>query len=76
VRVPDVATVASVVVTHMSAPWPKPIEGWRVPPLSSVDHVFTCDCTATAVSTLTIPGSDHRALVATSRWHVFYRTRL
>ena len=29
VRVPDVAPEATVVVLHLSAPWPDPIAGWR-----------------------------------------------
>jgi endonuclease/exonuclease/phosphatase (EEP) superfamily protein YafD len=29
VRVPGVDTPVTVVVTHLSAPWPEPIEGWR-----------------------------------------------
>lgn len=36
-----------------------------IPPLFAIDHVLTLRCTATRVSTVTIPGSDHRALVAT-----------
>lgn len=29
VRIPGVEASATVVATHMSAPWPEPIEGWR-----------------------------------------------
>ena len=127
-RIPDVAADATVVVTHMSAPWPEPIERWRddiarlatvlqqiaasapgpvmvggdlnatsdmrefrrllhdgyhdaaeqagagltrthpadlvVPPVFAIDHILTRACTATSVRTLSIPGSDHRALVS------------
>jgi endonuclease/exonuclease/phosphatase (EEP) superfamily protein YafD len=36
-----------------------------IPPLFAIDHVLTLRCTATSVSTATVPGSDHRALTAT-----------
>ncbi|UUO02956.1 endonuclease/exonuclease/phosphatase family protein [Mycolicibacterium novocastrense] len=36
-----------------------------IPPLFAIDHIVTLRCTATSVSTVTVPGSDHRALVAT-----------
>lgn len=29
VRIPGIEAPAAVVVTHMSAPWPEPIQGWR-----------------------------------------------
>jgi endonuclease/exonuclease/phosphatase (EEP) superfamily protein YafD len=29
VRIPGVQSEATVVTTHMSAPWPEPIRGWR-----------------------------------------------
>lgn len=29
VRIPDTGTETTVVTTHLSAPWPEPIEGWR-----------------------------------------------
>jgi endonuclease/exonuclease/phosphatase (EEP) superfamily protein YafD len=29
VRVPDVSAEVTVVTTHMSAPWPEPVAGWR-----------------------------------------------
>jgi endonuclease/exonuclease/phosphatase (EEP) superfamily protein YafD len=128
VRIPGVGTDTTIVVTHMSAPWPEPIQGWRddmarlstalqriaaatdgpvlvagdlnstadmrefrrlldagyrdaadqagagltrthpadivVPPVFAVDHILTRDATATSVRTLTVPGSDHRALAA------------
>jgi endonuclease/exonuclease/phosphatase (EEP) superfamily protein YafD len=35
-----------------------------LPPVFAVDHILTRDCTATAVRTLSLAGSDHRALVA------------
>jgi endonuclease/exonuclease/phosphatase (EEP) superfamily protein YafD len=37
----------------------------RLPPLLAIDHVLTRGSTATSLHTLTIPGSDHRGLVAT-----------
>lgn len=128
VRIPGVTAEATVVVTHLSAPWPDPIAGWRadlgrmakklpqlagasdgavmvagdfnatrdlrefrrllrdgyrdaaeqagagltrthpadiwLPPVFAVDHVLTRGCFATAVRTLAIKDSDHRALVA------------
>jgi endonuclease/exonuclease/phosphatase (EEP) superfamily protein YafD len=128
VRVPDVTAEATVVVTHLSAPWPDPIAGWRIdlhrmaeklpqlaaaadgavmvagdfnatrdirefrrllrdgyrdaaeqagagltrthpadiwlPPVFALDHILTRGCAATAVRTLAIKDSDHRALVA------------
>jgi endonuclease/exonuclease/phosphatase family metal-dependent hydrolase len=128
VRIPKVMAEATVVVTHLSAPWPDPIAGWRtdldrmakklpqvaaagdravmvagdfnatrdlrefrrllrdgyrdaaeqagagltrthpadiwLPPVFAVDHILTYRCTATAVRTLAIKDSDHRALVA------------
>jgi endonuclease/exonuclease/phosphatase (EEP) superfamily protein YafD len=36
-----------------------------IPPLFAIDHVLTLRCTASAVYTAAIAGSDHRALVAT-----------
>jgi endonuclease/exonuclease/phosphatase (EEP) superfamily protein YafD len=33
-----------------------------VPPVFALDHILTRDCTATAVRTLSVAGSDHRAL--------------
>ena len=35
-----------------------------VPPVFAVDHILTRDCTATALRTLPVAGSDHRALAA------------
>ncbi|SEH46268.1 Uncharacterized conserved protein YafD, endonuclease/exonuclease/phosphatase (EEP) superfamily [Mycolicibacterium rutilum] len=35
-----------------------------VPPVFALDHILTRDATATSVRTVSIPGSDHRALVA------------
>lgn len=40
---------------------------WRLPPFLAVDHILTRSCTATALRTIMLPGSDHRALVATVR---------
>jgi endonuclease/exonuclease/phosphatase (EEP) superfamily protein YafD len=37
----------------------------HVPPLMTIDHVLTRMCTATSARTVTIPGSDHRALLVT-----------
>jgi len=36
----------------------------RLPPLVAIDHILTRNCTATSLHTLTLPGSDHRGLVA------------
>jgi endonuclease/exonuclease/phosphatase (EEP) superfamily protein YafD len=38
-----------------------------LPPVFAVDHILTHTCTATAVRTLCLAGSDHRALVAEIR---------
>lgn len=38
---------------------------WHLPPFLAVDHILTRSCTATSVRTMMLPGSDHRALVAT-----------
>ncbi|MCX2928649.1 endonuclease/exonuclease/phosphatase family protein [Mycobacterium sp. CVI_P3] len=35
------------------------------PPLITIDHVLTRNAAATSVRTITVPGSDHRALLAT-----------
>jgi endonuclease/exonuclease/phosphatase (EEP) superfamily protein YafD len=128
VRILKLTAEATVVVTHLSAPWPDPIAGWRadlermaeklpqlagagdgavmvagdfnatrdirefrrllrdgyrdaaeqagagltrthpadirLPPVFAVDHILTRGCAATAVRTLVIKDSDHRALVA------------
>ncbi|MGY4712367.1 endonuclease/exonuclease/phosphatase family protein [Mycolicibacterium sp. CBM1] len=37
------------------------------PPLITIDHVLTRNATATSVRTITVPGSDHRALLVTVR---------
>lgn len=37
----------------------------RLPPFLAVDHILTRSCTATSLRTIALPGSDHRALVAT-----------
>jgi endonuclease/exonuclease/phosphatase (EEP) superfamily protein YafD len=37
----------------------------RFPPLLAIDHILTHGCTATSVRAVALPGSDHRALVAT-----------
>ncbi|MGU3497950.1 endonuclease/exonuclease/phosphatase family protein [Mycobacterium sp. C31M] len=36
-----------------------------IPSLIAIDHVLTRNATATSIHTVTVPGSDHRALVAT-----------
>jgi len=36
-----------------------------VPPLAAIDHILVRRCTAVTARTLIVPGSDHRALVAT-----------
>ena len=38
---------------------------WRLPPFLAIDHILTRSCRATSLRTLMLPGSDHRALVAT-----------
>jgi endonuclease/exonuclease/phosphatase (EEP) superfamily protein YafD len=38
--------------------------GMPIPPLFAIDHVLTLRCTAVAVYTVTLPGSDHRAVAA------------
>ena len=35
-----------------------------LPALFAIDHILTHDCTASAVRTLSVAGTDHRALVA------------
>jgi len=40
---------------------------WRLPPFLAIDHILTRSCTATSLRTIRLPGSDHRALVATVR---------
>jgi endonuclease/exonuclease/phosphatase (EEP) superfamily protein YafD len=37
----------------------------RLPPLLTIDHVLARGCTASSARTVTIPGSDHRALLVT-----------
>ncbi|WNG88241.1 endonuclease/exonuclease/phosphatase family protein [Mycobacterium sp. ITM-2016-00317] len=37
------------------------------PPLIGIDHILTKNCSAASVSTVTVPGADHRGLVATLR---------
>jgi endonuclease/exonuclease/phosphatase (EEP) superfamily protein YafD len=37
----------------------------RLPPFLAIDHILTRSCTATSLRTIMLPGSDHRALVAT-----------
>jgi endonuclease/exonuclease/phosphatase (EEP) superfamily protein YafD len=129
VQIPGVSGETTVVTTHMSAPWPDPLQGWRddmarlavtlesiassatgpvlvggdlnatpdirefrrllrdgyqdaaaqagagltrthpadlgpLPPVFAVDHILTRQCTARTVRTLSVPASDHRALVA------------
>jgi endonuclease/exonuclease/phosphatase (EEP) superfamily protein YafD len=38
---------------------------WRIPPFMGIDHVLTRNATAESTETVTVPGSDHRALLAT-----------
>jgi endonuclease/exonuclease/phosphatase (EEP) superfamily protein YafD len=38
---------------------------WRLPPFLAIDHILTRSCTATSLRAIILPGSDHRALVAT-----------
>jgi endonuclease/exonuclease/phosphatase (EEP) superfamily protein YafD len=130
IRVDGVSVDPTIVVAHMSGPWPQPMEDWRddldllprtmtdaatqpgagatlivgdfnstfdmrpfrellshgyrdgadqagagitptypgdmwIPPVIAIDHVLTRNCFATSVKTAALPGSDHRALVAT-----------
>jgi endonuclease/exonuclease/phosphatase family metal-dependent hydrolase len=125
VEVPGARTLPTVVVVHLSAPWPWTIEWWRtdiaqlaqtlkrirhqanavivvgdfnstsdmkqfrhvldlgyddadtrrltptypagslVPPLVAVDHILTRNSSSSSPWTATIPGTDHRALIAT-----------
>ncbi|BBX09855.1 hypothetical protein MAIC_46580 [Mycolicibacterium aichiense] len=39
----------------------------RIPPLITIDHVLTRNAAAESVHTIKVPGSDHRALLATIR---------
>lgn len=39
----------------------------KYPPVITIDHVLTRNATASAVRTVEVPGSDHRALLATLR---------
>ncbi|WP_445166919.1 endonuclease/exonuclease/phosphatase family protein [Mycolicibacterium sp. Dal123E01] len=39
----------------------------RVPPMLTIDHVLTRNAAAESVRTIKVPGSDHRALLATIR---------
>ncbi|MBI3690541.1 MAG: hypothetical protein HY239_07780 [Mycolicibacterium aromaticivorans] len=39
----------------------------RFPPVITIDHVLTLNAAAESVRTIEIPGSDHRALLATVR---------
>ena len=41
-----------------------PSRRW-VPPLLGIDHILVYNCAATSARTVSIPGSDHRGLVAT-----------
>jgi endonuclease/exonuclease/phosphatase (EEP) superfamily protein YafD len=38
---------------------------WRLPAFLALDHILTRSCTAMSLRTIMLPGSDHRALVAT-----------
>jgi endonuclease/exonuclease/phosphatase (EEP) superfamily protein YafD len=39
----------------------------KFPPVITIDHVLTRNATAESVRTIEVPGSDHRALLATVR---------
>ena len=39
----------------------------KLPPVLTIDHVLTRNATASSVRTIEVPGSDHRALLATIR---------
>jgi endonuclease/exonuclease/phosphatase (EEP) superfamily protein YafD len=129
VRVSGVAVDPTIVVAHVSGPWPQPIKDWRedvdllpstldeaaraagggavmvvgdfnstvdmqpfrrllgagytdaaeqagagamptypygswIPPLLGIDHILIRNCMASAVKSVPLPGSDHRAVVA------------
>jgi endonuclease/exonuclease/phosphatase (EEP) superfamily protein YafD len=38
---------------------------WRIPPFMGLDHLLTRNATAVSTETVTVPDSDHRALLAT-----------
>jgi endonuclease/exonuclease/phosphatase (EEP) superfamily protein YafD len=130
IRVAGISIDPTVVVAHMTGPWPQPIDGWRrdldrlpvtllelaqqtsggsvivagdlnsttdmrpfrgllrngyrdaaeqsgagieptfpancrLPPFIAIDHILTRSSTATSLSTIKIPDSDHRGLAAT-----------
>ena len=122
VEVPGAGTPPTIVVVHLSAPWPWPVEWWRtdvafaaesldrldgtvvaagdfnstrdmaqfrrilddgyreadgfaptypadsaVPPVLAIDHILTRNGSPTRTWTADIPGSDHRAVLATVR---------
>ncbi len=39
----------------------------KIPPLITIDHILTRNAAAESVRTINVPGSDHRALLATIR---------
>ncbi|WP_231984040.1 endonuclease/exonuclease/phosphatase family protein [Mycobacterium sp. 852013-51886_SCH5428379] len=41
-----------------------PVHDW-IPPLITIDHILTRNAAASSIKTVTIPGSDHRALLST-----------
>ncbi|WP_179473014.1 endonuclease/exonuclease/phosphatase family protein [Mycolicibacterium vinylchloridicum] len=43
-----------------------PADSW-LPPALEIDHILTRGATATSLSAVTVPGSDHRALLTTVR---------
>jgi endonuclease/exonuclease/phosphatase (EEP) superfamily protein YafD len=130
IEMPSVAVDPTMVVAHLSGPWPQPIDQWdedmrllpptmadiakkagsgavivagdfnstidmqpfrqllqdgyqdaaeqagagmtrsypadsTIPPLLGIDHILIRDCTASSATTVPLPGSDHRALLAT-----------
>jgi endonuclease/exonuclease/phosphatase (EEP) superfamily protein YafD len=55
---------------QVGAGWTPTYPGDRwIPPLLGVDHVVIRNCAASSVRTVPLPGSDHRALVATVEIH-------
>ncbi|MFD3812271.1 hypothetical protein [Rhodococcus sp. NPDC058639] len=41
--------------------------GKRIPPVVGIDHILVAGGSATEVETVSVPGSDHRAVVAQLR---------
>jgi endonuclease/exonuclease/phosphatase (EEP) superfamily protein YafD len=52
-------TGAGFAPTFLSKEW--------FPPVITIDHVLTRNAAAASINTVTLPGSDHRSLLATVR---------